>query len=255
EDGSAVVIESALEVERQVLPNHFETAKFYSFTRQFHLYGFRRTTDGRKKKEPCGYCKFQHSQFRRGHPELLQDIARTLFPKNQNNSPDSKVKLESSRGQAVSFKPATTTQMPNSGFKLVHAPTPTLGLVSAISSISIAPNAPTSEVAGGSSSIGMNDKWFQPDISKAMIPAPPMPAAPINFGHGGFSPSATVSDLTTAQTMRSKPAPAITPSASALTPSYFDAQQMDADLQSSNLGPICTALQLINDGMKGLETD
>ncbi|KAJ2711833.1 Heat shock transcription factor, partial [Coemansia spiralis] len=75
-DGKRVVITSRSAIVNLVLPGYFETLKFDSFTRQFHIYEFRRTTDNRKAKDPDGYCEFHHPNFKRGRPDLLDKIPR-----------------------------------------------------------------------------------------------------------------------------------------------------------------------------------
>ncbi|KAI8325984.1 winged helix DNA-binding domain-containing protein, partial [Martensiomyces pterosporus] len=76
DDGTEVVIESPNAVAEEVLAHHFDTNKFLSFTRQLHLYGFRRITDGRKVRQLKGFCKWRHPNFKCGHPHLLDKMYR-----------------------------------------------------------------------------------------------------------------------------------------------------------------------------------
>ncbi|KAJ1726870.1 Flocculation suppression protein, partial [Coemansia biformis] len=76
DDGTRVVITSRNAVIKDVLTNHFDTLKFDSFTRQFHIYEFIRTTDNRRTKHPEGYCEFYQPNFQRGRPDLLSLIPR-----------------------------------------------------------------------------------------------------------------------------------------------------------------------------------
>ncbi|KAJ2719513.1 hypothetical protein GGI07_005178 [Coemansia sp. Benny D115] len=86
EDGTEVVITSAKEVAERVVSKYFKTSDFKSFTRQLHLYGFSRSTDGRKDKTLGGRCKFFHRHFRRNNPELLHMITRVSKPKEHTAS-------------------------------------------------------------------------------------------------------------------------------------------------------------------------
>ncbi|KAJ1942134.1 hypothetical protein FBU59_003288 [Linderina macrospora] len=55
--------------------------KYQSFTRQFHLYRFRRIADGRRDKKYKGYCRFFHQDFLRDHPHLISSITRVKVSK------------------------------------------------------------------------------------------------------------------------------------------------------------------------------
>ncbi|KAJ2042390.1 Heat shock transcription factor [Coemansia sp. S16] len=81
-DGLSVVIDGAEEVGSQVLSQYFQTEKISSFIRQFHLYGFKRTTDGRKNKNKRGYSNWVNRYFQRGRPDLLELITRLPPPKS-----------------------------------------------------------------------------------------------------------------------------------------------------------------------------
>ncbi|KAJ2083147.1 hypothetical protein H4R24_001060 [Coemansia sp. RSA 988] len=82
DNGDGVVITSKDSIVDIVLPNHFNTREFASFTRQFHIYGFRRVTDNRKAKNSTGgHCEFTHLWFRRGKQELLHKIVRSASKK------------------------------------------------------------------------------------------------------------------------------------------------------------------------------
>ncbi|KAJ1895181.1 hypothetical protein LPJ66_004743 [Kickxella alabastrina] len=113
ESGTEVVMESSVEVAKNVLHNHFNTSKYHSFTRQFHLYGFRRTTDGRKDKKLRGYCKFRHPIFQRDHPELLQSIIRVQPSKTHpETSPSPPIKSNAaieSRRSSWSIQPSSSS--------------------------------------------------------------------------------------------------------------------------------------------------
>ncbi|KAJ1920563.1 hypothetical protein H4219_001263 [Mycoemilia scoparia] len=62
----------------QILPHYFNTHKFASFTRQFHIYGFSRQTDGRKDRTHRNYCRFSHPYFLPNRPDLLCHITRQV---------------------------------------------------------------------------------------------------------------------------------------------------------------------------------
>ncbi|KAJ2866183.1 hypothetical protein GGH94_001714 [Coemansia aciculifera] len=81
-DGLSVVIDGSEEVGNQVLSQYFQTEKISSFIRQFHLYGFKRTTDGRKNKDKRGYSKWEHRYFQRGRYDYLELITRVPPPKS-----------------------------------------------------------------------------------------------------------------------------------------------------------------------------
>ncbi|KAJ2779946.1 Heat shock transcription factor [Coemansia javaensis] len=81
EDGKRVVVTNRNAIVRDVLPNYFTTPKFESFTRQFHVYEFHRTTDNRKAKHPDGYCEFERKNFCRGRRDLVATIRRGPGPK------------------------------------------------------------------------------------------------------------------------------------------------------------------------------
>ncbi|KAJ2009590.1 hypothetical protein GGI04_000313 [Coemansia thaxteri] len=80
-----VVIESPEDVQAKILPVHFHTDKYSSFTRQFHIYGFKRKTDGRKEKRLQGYCLFLHPDFRRNRFDRLGNIKRKAIIKDKFN--------------------------------------------------------------------------------------------------------------------------------------------------------------------------
>ncbi|ORX63935.1 winged helix DNA-binding domain-containing protein [Linderina pennispora] len=81
EDGTQIIVEHPESVAREVLPHHFGTRKYQSFTRQFHLYRFRRIADSRRDKKYKGYCRFFHPDFLRDHPHLISGITRVKVSK------------------------------------------------------------------------------------------------------------------------------------------------------------------------------
>ncbi|KAJ2804553.1 hypothetical protein H4R20_002460, partial [Coemansia guatemalensis] len=87
DDGDGVVITSKDSIVDIVLPNHFNTREFASFTRQFHIYGFRRVTDNRKAKHSAGHCEFTHPWFKRGKYDLLHRIVRSAPKKCPPSNP------------------------------------------------------------------------------------------------------------------------------------------------------------------------
>ncbi|KAJ2890231.1 Heat shock factor protein 4, partial [Coemansia aciculifera] len=83
EDGLRVIIDDFQSASKEVLPLYFETAKFSSFIRQFHMYGFTRTTDARKNKKCPRYIEYVHKNFRRGHYDDLKLIVRRPLSRKQ----------------------------------------------------------------------------------------------------------------------------------------------------------------------------
>lgn len=56
-----------------------------SFTRQLHLYQFKRLTDGRSRKHPKGYAEFCHENFLRDFPAKLDLMSRIPDKKGKGN--------------------------------------------------------------------------------------------------------------------------------------------------------------------------
>ncbi|ORX72072.1 winged helix DNA-binding domain-containing protein [Linderina pennispora] len=110
EDGTEVVIERPETVADEVLPRYFGTKKYQSFTRQFHLYGFRRVTDGRKERTLKGHCRFRHPEFLRNHPHLLDKIARVKVPRHPSAQQDIMSSGMLANDETMRINPYASTQ-------------------------------------------------------------------------------------------------------------------------------------------------
>nr|WEL12805.1 heat shock factor 1 [Halisarca dujardinii] len=79
-DGRSFVVHNDHEFAHQVLPRYFKTTNFNSFVRQLNLYGFRKVSKiDRGSIMTAGSVEpleFFHTNFRRGHSELIHLIQR-----------------------------------------------------------------------------------------------------------------------------------------------------------------------------------
>jgi len=78
-DGRSIVITNVEVFKQSVLDNEaemFKTKNFTSFVRQLNLYGFRKVPSN-GKSDPATNMKFEHANFRRERPDLMQYIQRT----------------------------------------------------------------------------------------------------------------------------------------------------------------------------------
>ena len=75
--GDSFTVKDIFAFENEVLPKYFNHSHFTSFTRQLNFYGFqKRRADSDLQRKDNNSVRFCHEFFRRGHPELLQQIQR-----------------------------------------------------------------------------------------------------------------------------------------------------------------------------------
>ncbi|KAI9297186.1 winged helix DNA-binding domain-containing protein, partial [Neoconidiobolus thromboides FSU 785] len=77
EDGLSFIIHDKVEFQGLVLPKYFDSSKIESFSRQLNLYGFQRSSDGRKQRNVISKStSFTHPYFIRDKPYLIKYIKR-----------------------------------------------------------------------------------------------------------------------------------------------------------------------------------
>ncbi|KAJ9078182.1 Flocculation suppression protein, variant 2 [Entomophthora muscae] len=95
-------IHSIREFQNNLLHSYFKHQNIESFFRQLNLYGFKRTTDGRKVRgkgiDAC--CSFKHQYFIRDKPELIGYIKRSYVKRHTRESKTHTAPAESLRLQA-----------------------------------------------------------------------------------------------------------------------------------------------------------
>lgn len=75
--GDTFTVKDIVAFENELLPKYFNHSHFSSFTRQLNFYGFqKRRADSDLQLKDNNSVRFCHEFFRRGHPELLQNIQR-----------------------------------------------------------------------------------------------------------------------------------------------------------------------------------
>ncbi|KXN71796.1 winged helix DNA-binding domain-containing protein [Conidiobolus coronatus NRRL 28638] len=97
-EGKSFLITDYDRFEKYTLPNCFNNSSVTSFIRQLNLYGFKRTSDGRKLRgtAPNNFSSFAHQNFVQGQPHLIAKIKRQpraskrgvflLYPNEPTNS-------------------------------------------------------------------------------------------------------------------------------------------------------------------------
>ncbi|KAJ9071130.1 Flocculation suppression protein [Entomophthora muscae] len=96
------VIHSIREFQNNLLHSYFKHQNIESFFRQLNLYGFKRTTDGRKVRgkgiDAC--CSFKHQYFIRDKPELIGFIKRSYVKRHTKEVKTRTAPAESLHSQA-----------------------------------------------------------------------------------------------------------------------------------------------------------
>jgi hypothetical protein len=80
-NGDSFIIKDPEKFSCEILPQYFKHSNFSSFARQLNFYGFRKlkadpilTADYDARK--ANYVSFFHEKFKRGHPDLMNEIRR-----------------------------------------------------------------------------------------------------------------------------------------------------------------------------------
>jgi hypothetical protein len=92
DDGETFIVKSTDDFESKVIPEFFKHSKFSSFVRQLNFYGFRKIKyadtikiDAKLEAATAHFWRFRHDKFRRGKPEWLVDIKRSVGTQNPLN--------------------------------------------------------------------------------------------------------------------------------------------------------------------------
>lgn len=92
DDGESFIVKSTDHFEKKVIPEFFKHSKFSSFVRQLNFYGFRKIKyadtikiDAKLEAETANFWRFRHDKFRRGKPEWLIEIKRSVGAQNPLN--------------------------------------------------------------------------------------------------------------------------------------------------------------------------
>lgn len=91
------VVKEQSTLEESYIPRYFGHSNFSSFTRQLNFYGFRKVFPESVLRKATGkmpnsvdvtdkYVSFYHEYFKRGRPDLLQDIRRSSTKKTKSTS-------------------------------------------------------------------------------------------------------------------------------------------------------------------------
>ncbi|KAK9679536.1 hypothetical protein K7432_016246 [Basidiobolus ranarum] len=80
--GTRFIIKDPINLASKVLPQHYETDKFTSFSRQLNIYGFYRHSDRRRSKQSGDKSMiiYSHRHFKRDQPNAFHLIQRRLGP-------------------------------------------------------------------------------------------------------------------------------------------------------------------------------
>jgi hypothetical protein len=78
--GDSFTIKHVQTFEKEVLPEYFSHGKISSFIRQLNFYGFLKLVSEPDLQVRTTSVRFQHKYFRKGKPELLQNIRRSTAP-------------------------------------------------------------------------------------------------------------------------------------------------------------------------------
>ncbi|KAJ1925888.1 hypothetical protein IWQ60_004261 [Tieghemiomyces parasiticus] len=77
--GTSFIVCDINRLAQDVLSKHFKHSNFQSFVRQLNMYGFHKINKSPRGNRPSAenqIWEFSHPRFRRGHPELLDEIKR-----------------------------------------------------------------------------------------------------------------------------------------------------------------------------------
>ncbi|KXN72318.1 winged helix DNA-binding domain-containing protein [Conidiobolus coronatus NRRL 28638] len=100
-DGDSFYISDVNEFE-SIVKLKLNNSSMLSFVRQLHIYGFKRTIDGRRTRYQIktNFASFYHPSFQRDRPDLLCEVKRQRRPVKDNvqfvhNTSDISMKLQS----------------------------------------------------------------------------------------------------------------------------------------------------------------
>jgi hypothetical protein len=87
EDGESFIVKDSERFSNEIIPSHFKHNKFTSFVRQLNFYGFRKVKGklNNNNKNEQNQWEFKHPYFRRGRPDLLQEIKRASSHNEEAN--------------------------------------------------------------------------------------------------------------------------------------------------------------------------
>ncbi|KAJ1990260.1 hypothetical protein H4R33_001764 [Dimargaris cristalligena] len=94
EEGTSIWFEHTTHFQ-EILLNHFKHDQIKSFTRQLHIYGFKRLTDARKTRKNIGnpISQFEHPSFQQDRPDLIPHIVRKAVKSEEGTQPRPKRNL------------------------------------------------------------------------------------------------------------------------------------------------------------------
>ncbi|KAI0225291.1 Flocculation suppression protein, partial [Massospora cicadina] len=101
--GTGFIIHNIGMFETLLMKRHFRNANMASFFRQLKIYGFIRTSDGRKTRGQGlnAWCRFQHIHFNPGNYAGLIHIRRQA---SRNRAPSSTITSNDYYGQLIENK-------------------------------------------------------------------------------------------------------------------------------------------------------
>ncbi|KAJ9049013.1 stress-responsive transcription factor hsf1 [Entomophthora muscae] len=102
-NGAGFIIHNIGFFETNLMKQNFKNTTIASFFRQLNLYGFKRTSDGRKfrGRGRDNWCRFYHEHFSPGNTEDLPLIKRIYSGKKPTASPTPPVKRELSESHQI----------------------------------------------------------------------------------------------------------------------------------------------------------
>eukprot|EP00529_Nitzschia_sp_RCC80_P012999 CAMPEP_0113493854 /NCGR_PEP_ID=MMETSP0014_2-20120614/28808_1 /TAXON_ID=2857 /ORGANISM="Nitzschia sp." /LENGTH=606 /DNA_ID=CAMNT_0000387733 /DNA_START=21 /DNA_END=1841 /DNA_ORIENTATION=+ /assembly_acc=CAM_ASM_000159 len=85
DNGESFVVKDPKRFESEIIPQFFKHSKFTSFVRQLNFYSFRKIkfgdgirVDPEAENKNKNFWRFYHEKFRKGHPEWLVHVKRTV---------------------------------------------------------------------------------------------------------------------------------------------------------------------------------